>query len=92
LHNLHQHNGINNNNVVGIDTECDDNIAKLNLNFTDDTTNKSMSLSHPSLSLTSARSARYQTAVDRSRSPLWTALTTAQIITVDVDFIDEKES
>lgn len=45
--------------------------------------NKSMSLSHPSLSL------RQLTTISCDRSPLWTALTTAQVITVDVDYVDD---
>lgn len=79
MHNLNS--GIT--NAGGVNDEC--NSIKLNLNLTCDTpNNKSMSLSHPSLSQALSRS-RYSTD-----SPLWTALTTAQVITVD--YVDEIES
>lgn len=87
MHNLH-HNSEISNGGSSVSEEC--NSIKLNLNLTCDTpNNKSMSLSHPSLSQALSRS-RYSTAVDTSSSPLWTALTTAQVITVD--YVDEIES
>lgn len=88
MHNLHQSSSIStsnchNNGVNGVDSEsC--NIRKLNLTLSCETTNKSMSLSHPSLSQTLSRSSgKYLTTVDRSCIPLWTTLTTAQVITAD---------
>lgn len=67
--------------------------AKLNLNFPTvcESTNKSMSLSHPSLSQNVSRPLRYLTVTERSCSPLWTALTTAQVITIETD-CDDIES
>lgn len=68
--------------------------GKLNLNFLSacDPTNKSMSLSHPSLSQGAARPLRYLTATERSCSPLWTALTTAQVITIETECGEDIES
>lgn len=87
MHNLHH----NSNGNGAVDSEYSNIITrKLNLNLTCETTNKSMSLSHPSLTQTLSRSGKYLTAVDRSFSPLWSTLTTAQVITVD--YVDEIES
>lgn len=82
MHNLH-HNSEITNGGGGVSDEC--NSIRLNINLASDSTNnKSMSLSHPSLSQALSRS-RYLTAVDTSSSPLWTALTTAQVITIDYE-------
>lgn len=85
---MHNLNSVITNGGGGVNDGC--NSINLNLNLTCDSTanNKSMSLSHPSLSQALSRS-RYLTAVDTSSSPLWTALTTAQVITVD--YADENE-
>jgi hypothetical protein len=63
---------------------------KFNFNFDSSVpsaTNKSMSLSHPSLTHANVppRANRQLTTISSDRSPLWTALTTAQVISVDVD-------
>lgn len=68
------------------------NSTKVNFNSSNgSSTNKSMSLSHPSLAQPTPRSLRQLTTISCDRSPLWTALTTAQVITVDVevDYVDD---
>jgi hypothetical protein len=61
------------------------NSNKFNFNFSSESSSKSMSLSHPSLSLLTPRSA----TISGDRSPLWTALTTAQVISIDAEYMDD---